>query len=81
MKFNRAIVRGLDVACLAVDELAYRPAVVRATNAFPIGGTVSLHECQLPLTIEVCVSILLTVQPVDPSDFSVLELPQPTQPT
>jgi hypothetical protein len=35
MQFRRAVVRGLDVACRGVDELAYRPAVVRATYRLP----------------------------------------------
>ena len=35
MHGRRAIVRGLDLACRAVDGLAYRPAVVRATLRLP----------------------------------------------
>jgi hypothetical protein len=35
MDWKRSIVRGLDVACRAIDKLAYRPAVVRATMRVP----------------------------------------------
>ena len=49
MKFKRAIVRGFDVACRAVDELAYRPAVVRATKRVPHGWNCQLARLSVAL--------------------------------